>query len=63
MLQFADLHLEMRSGKLGLDFTQFDSTVSSTGVMLTHDLQSGFASKQLIRDASHERRSVCGSPA
>lgn len=30
-VQFADLHLEMRGGKLGLDFTQFDSTISSTG--------------------------------
>jgi hypothetical protein len=30
-VQFTDLHLEMRSGKLGLDFTQFDNTISSTG--------------------------------
>jgi len=31
LVQFADLHLEMRGGKLGLDFTQFDNTISSTG--------------------------------
>jgi hypothetical protein len=31
VLQFADLHLEMRGGKLGLDFTEFDKTISSTG--------------------------------
>lgn len=31
LLQFADLHLEMRGGKLGLDFADFDKTTSSTG--------------------------------
>jgi hypothetical protein len=29
--QFVDMHLEMRSGKLGLDFTHFDDTVCATG--------------------------------
>jgi hypothetical protein len=31
LLQFLDLHLEMRGGKLGLDFGQFDATTCSTG--------------------------------
>jgi hypothetical protein len=29
--QFHELHLEMRNGKLGLDFTHFDATTGSTG--------------------------------
>ncbi|GBF92454.1 hypothetical protein Rsub_04558 [Raphidocelis subcapitata] len=29
--QFADMHLEMRGGKLGLDFTHFDNTVTDAG--------------------------------
>ncbi|KAF8073224.1 GapC [Scenedesmus sp. PABB004] len=32
--QFLDLHLEMRGGKLGLDFGQFDATTCSTGDLL-----------------------------
>ena len=31
LLQFLDLHLEMRGGKLGLDFGLFDATTCSTG--------------------------------
>ena len=32
--QFHELHLEMRNGKLGLDFTHFDGTISSTGTLM-----------------------------
>jgi hypothetical protein len=32
--QFEELHLEMRGGKLGLDFTDFDTTRGSTGVFV-----------------------------
>lgn len=32
--QFVDMHLEMRGGKLGLDFTHFDETVAATGERL-----------------------------
>lgn len=31
--QFVDMHLEMRGGKLGLDFTHFDDTVCATGAL------------------------------
>jgi hypothetical protein len=31
--QFEDLHLEMRGGKLGLDFSHFDTTRGSTGAL------------------------------
>lgn len=29
--QFVEMHLEMRGGKLGLDFQHFDDTVAATG--------------------------------
>lgn len=31
--QFVDMHLEMRAARLGLDFSNFDATISSTGEM------------------------------
>ncbi|KAI8470758.1 MAG: inward rectifier potassium channel-domain-containing protein [Monoraphidium minutum] len=32
---FVDMHLEMRGGKLGLDFTHFDDTVCATGELVS----------------------------
>lgn len=57
--QFADLHLEMRGGKLGLDFTQFDNTISSTDV-LVNDYQNspqlaGMSMPELQNHMSHLR--------
>lgn len=37
--QFADMHLQAKAGRLGLDFTEFDRTTPATGDLLTEGME------------------------